>query len=316
MVFQKPTPFPMSIHDNIAFGIRLYERLPHSELDDRIESALRRAALWDEVKDKLQAERPRPVGWPAAAAVHRPRDRGAAGNPAARRAGLGARPDLDPAHRRTDRRAEARLLHRDCHPQHAAGGAQFPITPPLCISANWSSSTRPKPSSRTRKNAVPKITSPAASAEAEDRGNGPPSTSSRATTRSCGGSTTRSSRWAGSPKASSPRRSRRSSSATASSPRASSKSDAKVDQLERDIDNLAVRLLALRQPMARDLREIVAALKIASDLERICDYAANVAKRSIALNQTPPVAAGSCAAAHGAVGAALGQGCDRRLCRA
>ena len=54
MVFQKPTPFPMSIYDNIAFGIRLYERLPHSELDDRVESALRRAALWDEVKDKLR----------------------------------------------------------------------------------------------------------------------------------------------------------------------------------------------------------------------------------------------------------------------
>jgi phosphate transport system ATP-binding protein len=54
MVFQKPTPFPMSIHDNIAFGIHLYEKLPHSELDDRIESALRRAALWDEVKDKLK----------------------------------------------------------------------------------------------------------------------------------------------------------------------------------------------------------------------------------------------------------------------
>ncbi len=54
MVFQKPTPFPMSIYDNIAFGIRLYERMPRSELDDRIESALRRAALWDEVKDKLR----------------------------------------------------------------------------------------------------------------------------------------------------------------------------------------------------------------------------------------------------------------------
>jgi phosphate transport system protein len=65
--------------------------------------------------------------------------------------------------------------------------------------------------------------------------------------------------------------------------------DQKVDQLERDMDNLAIRLLALRQPMARDLREIVAALKIGSDLERICDYAANVAKRSIALAQSPPI---------------------------
>ena len=54
MVFQKPTPFPMSIYDNIAFGIRLYEKLPRARLDDRVESALRRAALWDEVKDKLR----------------------------------------------------------------------------------------------------------------------------------------------------------------------------------------------------------------------------------------------------------------------
>jgi phosphate transport system ATP-binding protein len=54
MVFQKPTPFPMSIYDNIAFGIRLYERLARHELDDRVELALRRAALWDEVKDKLR----------------------------------------------------------------------------------------------------------------------------------------------------------------------------------------------------------------------------------------------------------------------
>jgi phosphate transport system ATP-binding protein len=53
MVFQKPTPFPMSIYENIAFGIRLYEKLPKSELDGRVEHALRRAALWDEVKDKL-----------------------------------------------------------------------------------------------------------------------------------------------------------------------------------------------------------------------------------------------------------------------
>ncbi|HUC70197.1 MAG TPA: phosphate signaling complex protein PhoU [Stellaceae bacterium] len=64
--------------------------------------------------------------------------------------------------------------------------------------------------------------------------------------------------------------------------------DAKVDQLQRDLDNLAIRLLALRQPMARDLREIFSAIKIGSDLERICDYAANVAKRSIILDQSPP----------------------------
>jgi phosphate transport system ATP-binding protein len=55
MVFQKPTPFPMSIYDNIAFGIKLYEKLPKSELDGRVEAALRGAAIWDEVQDKLNA---------------------------------------------------------------------------------------------------------------------------------------------------------------------------------------------------------------------------------------------------------------------
>jgi phosphate transport system ATP-binding protein len=53
MVFQKPTPFPMTIFDNVAFGIQLYESLPRAELAGRVENALRRAALWDEVKDKL-----------------------------------------------------------------------------------------------------------------------------------------------------------------------------------------------------------------------------------------------------------------------
>jgi len=55
MVFQKPTPFPMTIYDNIAFGVRLYERMSKSELDARVEDALKRGALWDEVKDKLDA---------------------------------------------------------------------------------------------------------------------------------------------------------------------------------------------------------------------------------------------------------------------
>jgi phosphate transport system ATP-binding protein len=53
MVFQKPTPFPMSIYDNIAFGINLYRKLPREEMDAEVEAALRRSALWDEVKDNL-----------------------------------------------------------------------------------------------------------------------------------------------------------------------------------------------------------------------------------------------------------------------
>ena len=53
MVFQKPTPFPMSIYENIAFGVRLYEKLSRAAMDERVEWALKKAALWNEVKDKL-----------------------------------------------------------------------------------------------------------------------------------------------------------------------------------------------------------------------------------------------------------------------
>ena len=55
MVFQKPTPFPMSIYDNVAFGVKLYEKLSKSEVDERVEWALKKSALWPEVKDKLKA---------------------------------------------------------------------------------------------------------------------------------------------------------------------------------------------------------------------------------------------------------------------
>ena len=66
--------------------------------------------------------------------------------------------------------------------------------------------------------------------------------------------------------------------------------DDAIDALEHEVSHDVIRLLALRQPMARDLREVLAALRIASDIERIGDYAANLAKRSIALNLAPPLA--------------------------
>jgi len=65
--------------------------------------------------------------------------------------------------------------------------------------------------------------------------------------------------------------------------------DAKVDELERDADQQVIRLLALRQPVANDLRGILAALKIAAGIERIADYAKNVAKRAVSLNELPAV---------------------------
>ena len=65
--------------------------------------------------------------------------------------------------------------------------------------------------------------------------------------------------------------------------------DVQLDEYENEVDQAAIRFLALRQPMASDLREVLSALKIASDLERIGDYSANLAKRAIALSQVPPM---------------------------
>ena len=114
-------------------------------------------------------QRAQPVGRPAAAPVHRPHRRGQAGGDPARRALLGARPDLHRQDRGADRRAQGRLHDRDRHPQHAAGGPRAPTSPPSCISASWSSSTpRARCSPRPRTGA-PRTTSPAASADARER---------------------------------------------------------------------------------------------------------------------------------------------------
>ena len=88
--------------------------------------------------------------------------------------------------------------------------------------------------------------------------------------------------------------------------------DPKVDALEREVEQFVIRMLALRQPMAGDLRQIVAALKITGDLERIGDYAANVAKRSIVLDSVHPAVQPRRTRAHGAHGAGEPQADDRR----
>ncbi len=106
MVFQKPNPFPKSIYDNVAWAPRNLGL--KTDLDERVERALRDAALWDEVKDRLKRQRARSVRWPAAAAVHRARDCDRARRAAAGRAGLGARP----GRHRLDRGAHRTLKSR------------------------------------------------------------------------------------------------------------------------------------------------------------------------------------------------------------
>ena len=121
MVFQKPTPFPMSIYDNVAFGLRLYEKLPKSELDGRVEESLRKAALWDEVKDKMKQ--------PGTGLSGGQQQRLCIARAIAvqRRADLGSRSDLDRTDRGADRAAACRLHHRHRDPQHAAGRAHLAV---------------------------------------------------------------------------------------------------------------------------------------------------------------------------------------------
>ena len=101
MVFQKPTPFATTHPQECRFCTVLLRAASEAELDERIEDALRQAALWDEVKDKLDAQRAFAFGRAAAAAVHRANDRRPARDHPARRADLGARPDLDGARSRS-----------------------------------------------------------------------------------------------------------------------------------------------------------------------------------------------------------------------
>ena len=165
MVFQKPTPFPMTIYDNIAFGIRLYEKLPKSEMDARVESALAPRRAVERGEGQAERERLEPFGRPAAAPVHRPHRGDQPGSDPVRRASLGARPDLDRQDRGIDRRIVRRLHDRDRHPQHAAGARASRATRPSCIWARWSNSTTPTRSSPRRATSARRITSLAASAE-------------------------------------------------------------------------------------------------------------------------------------------------------
>ena len=93
MVFQKSNPFPKSIFENVAYGPRINGYASRAALRDRVEQSLRRAAIWDEVKDKLQPVRLFALRRPAAAAVHRARAGRESGSAAARRALFRARPD-------------------------------------------------------------------------------------------------------------------------------------------------------------------------------------------------------------------------------
>ena len=120
MVFQKPNPFPMSIYDNVAYGPRTHGITARGQLDQIVERALRRAAIWDEVKDRLKKNALGLSGGQQQRLCI-PCPGGGAQGAADGRAHLRAGPYFHRPHRGSGHRAESALHHHHGHPQHAAG---------------------------------------------------------------------------------------------------------------------------------------------------------------------------------------------------
>ena len=315
MVFQKPTPFPMTIHENIAFGVRLHEKLSKAEMDERVEWALSRAAIWGEVKDRLHTSA-----------------LGLSGGQQQRLCiarTIAVRPEvilfdeptsaLDPIStaedRGADRRAEARLHHRHRHPQHAAGGAlRRPGGVLLPRRADrggaGGASSSPRPSTRRRRN-----TSPAGSAEPEDA----PAVQriQEHTVRSYAEELNRLrdmiARMGGLAE-------RQVADAARALVRARHRSRGRGGAARRGARRgwsgrwrpSASACWRCASRWARTFGLIVAALKVGHDLERIGDYARNAAKRSIVVASAAAARQPERLPAHGADGAGEPEGRDRR----
>ncbi len=121
MVFQKPNPFPKSIFENVAYGLRVRGEKSKTYIEDKVEAALKGAAIWNEVKDRLDEVAVNLSGGAAAAFVHCALAGHGSGDHPVRRTHLGAGPDCHGRHRGADRRNQAQGDHPDRHAQHAAG---------------------------------------------------------------------------------------------------------------------------------------------------------------------------------------------------
>ena len=289
MVFQKPTPFPMSVHDNISFGVRLYERLSRADMDERVEWSLRKAALWDEVKDKLRQDGTALSGGQqqrlciARAVAVKPEVL------LARRAGVRAGPDLDAEDRAAASascKSEYTIAVVTHNMQQAARVSDYTAFMYLGRLVEFGDTktlfTHPTRTAdggvhhgevRMSTTGLREHTSQDFEAELN---------AVRLKLMEMG---------------------RQVDAVVEASGRALVTRDValanqiilgddETDDMELEIDHLCLEILARRQPVAGDLRLLTSALKLVVDLERIGDLGVSIATRVVELDGTPPPLSG------------------------
>ena len=264
MVFQKPNPFPMSIYDNVAYGPRTHGERDRRRLDELVESSLRSAAIWDEVKDRLKKSTS--LRRTAAASVHRQGPGGGAGGTADGRGHQRPGPHLHGQDRGSDRRAQGALHHCHGDTQYAAGRPD--LRPDRLFPGGGAGGVQRDGA------AVLHAPGPA------DGG---------LHHREVWVMRSRFDQQLERLHLELTRMGAQCEQAIAAGIKALLEDDdemageaiaieREIDQQEREIESLCMKLLLQQQPVARDLRMVSSALKMISDMERIGDQAADIAE--------------------------------------
>ncbi len=291
MVFQKPTPFPMTVFENIAFGIRLHESMPRGALVERVEWSLQRAALWSEVKDRLETSA-----------------LGLSGGQQQRLCiarTIAVRPEvilldeptsaLDPLSTLKveelidELKREFTIVIVTHNMQQAARIADqtafFYLGELIEVGPSEVIFTNPT----QKKTTVTAITRVVKLRAAEVRTGMPTDHIVRLSTKAARKLADTVQRMGGVAEAQLDQAIDAVMRRDAELASRVIEGDRRIDAMEVQVDDMAIKMLALRQPVASDLRFVVGTLKISAEIERIGDYAKNVAKRAVALAQIAPL---------------------------